>query len=158
MRFVELPHTRSPVEHEAGQWLLGIQAGERAAFRQLYYGYYEPLSRFISLVTSDPEHVEEWMQKTFLTVWYRAADFTVDCAVLTWMLGLGCEFILSLSEPLFDFRGTSGSAEMSGLKGGCEFRCDASRAQNNPRADPSAEVLSGGNRVHYAEHDRHRQP
>jgi RNA polymerase sigma-70 factor, ECF subfamily len=100
MLFSEVPDIRSPVERDAVRWILGVQVGERVAFEHLYYGYYEHLDRFVSLVVSNAEHVEERIHKIFLMVWYRAAEFRAECTVLAWLLGLSCEALLNPSDTL----------------------------------------------------------
>jgi RNA polymerase sigma-70 factor, ECF subfamily len=100
MLFSEAHNIRSPVECDAIRWILGVQVGERAAFQHLYFSYYEQLDRFVSLVMSDAEHVEERIHKIFMMAWYRAAEFRAECTVLTWLLGLSCEVLLNTSDLL----------------------------------------------------------
>ncbi len=100
MLFSEVPEIWSPVECDALRWILGVQVGERAAFEHLYYGYYERLDRFVSLVVSNTEHVEERIHAIFLMAWYRAAQFRAECTVLAWLLGLSCEVLLNPSDLL----------------------------------------------------------
>jgi RNA polymerase sigma-70 factor, ECF subfamily len=100
MFFSEAHSIRSPVECDAVRWILGVQVGERAAFQHLYLGYYEHLDRFVSLVLSDAEYVEERIQTIFMMAWYRAAEFRAECTVLAWLLRLSCEVLLNTSDLL----------------------------------------------------------
>ena len=65
-----------------------IVAGDREAFRQLYYNYYARLGRFLARVIRNHDDAEEVIQDTLMTVWQHADDFRGTARVSTWIFGI----------------------------------------------------------------------
>jgi RNA polymerase sigma-70 factor (ECF subfamily) len=65
-----------------------ISCADRAAFQQLYTGYYPRLARFLTRVMRRHEDLEEVINDTFLIVWQRAGDYRGASRVSTWILGI----------------------------------------------------------------------
>ncbi len=58
------------------------------AFEALYRIYHPRLHRFLGLVTPRTTIVEEALNDTMLVVWRRAASFTGECKVSTWIFAI----------------------------------------------------------------------
>lgn len=65
-----------------------IDAGDRAAFRQLFLAYHRRLSRFLGRLTSDAQLIEELINDTMLVVWRKAGDFGARSRLSTWIFGI----------------------------------------------------------------------
>lgn len=65
-----------------------INAGDRAAFRQLFLGYHRRLSRFLGQLTGDAQLIEELINDTMLVVWRKAGDFGARSRLSTWIFGI----------------------------------------------------------------------
>ena len=58
------------------------------AFEALYRIYHPLLDRFLGLVTPRPTIVEEALNDTMLVVWRRAATYSGECKVSTWIFAI----------------------------------------------------------------------
>jgi RNA polymerase sigma-70 factor (ECF subfamily) len=65
-----------------------IKAGDRAAFKELYFVYHARLARFLTRITARYDVAEEIINDTFWIVWDRAKDFRNASQVSTWIMGI----------------------------------------------------------------------
>ena len=79
------PASRDPTDLEL---LRRVQAGDRLAFRQLFFGYYRRLSRFLARLTNDQQLAEEIINDTLMVVWRGAERFDARSRVSTWIFGI----------------------------------------------------------------------
>ena len=86
--------------------LLGrIAGGDRAAFEQLYRGYFSRLSRFIGRMTRNATLIEEIVNDTMLVVWQKAETFDGSCKPSTWI------FAIAYRKTLKGLRGSDDPVE-----------------------------------------------
>jgi len=64
------------------------------AFEALYRIYHPRLDRFLGLVTPRPTIVEEALNDTMLVVWRRAATYSGECKVSTWIFAIAYRTVL----------------------------------------------------------------
>lgn len=64
------------------------------AFEALYRIYHPRLDRFLRLVTPRPTIVEEALNDTMLVVWRRAATYSGECKVSTWIFAIAYRTVL----------------------------------------------------------------
>jgi RNA polymerase sigma factor (sigma-70 family) len=81
-----------------------IEAGDRAAFTQLYRAYFPRLARFLDRMTRNPGLIEEIINDTLLVVWQRAGSFNHSSKVSTWIFAIAyrkaLKGIRDLDEPV----------------------------------------------------------
>ena len=65
-----------------------VVARDLRAFESLYRIYHPRLDRFLGLVTPRPTIVEEALNDTMLVVWRRAATYSGECKVSTWIFAI----------------------------------------------------------------------
>ena len=65
-----------------------VVARDLRAFEALYRIYHPRLDRFLGLVTPRPTIVEEAVNDTMLVVWRRAATYSGECKVSTWIFAI----------------------------------------------------------------------
>ena len=65
-----------------------IAGGDRAAFETLYRGYFPRLTRFLERVMRRPQAVEEVLNDAMLVVWRKAASFSGESKVSTWIFAI----------------------------------------------------------------------
>jgi RNA polymerase sigma-70 factor (ECF subfamily) len=101
-------HQRSP-RGQAGdandvRLIAAIEAGDKAAFAQLYRAYFPRLVRFLDRMTRDAALIEEIINDTLLVVWQRADSFNHSSKVSTWIFSIAyrkaLKGIRSLDEPV----------------------------------------------------------
>ena len=68
--------------------LARVAAGDRAAFETLYRRYFPRLHRFLDRMTRRPHLVDEALNDTMLVVWRKAASFTAQSQVSTWVFAI----------------------------------------------------------------------
>jgi RNA polymerase sigma-70 factor (ECF subfamily) len=69
--------------------LLGrVAAGDRLAFETLYRGYFPRLTRFLERLMRRPQVVEEVLNDAMLVVWRKAASFSGQSKVSTWIFAI----------------------------------------------------------------------
>jgi RNA polymerase sigma-70 factor (ECF subfamily) len=71
-----------------------IVARDPRAFEALYRIYHPRLDRFLGLVTPRPTIVEEALNDTMLVVWRRAATYTGECKLSTWIFAIAYRTVL----------------------------------------------------------------
>jgi RNA polymerase sigma-70 factor (ECF subfamily) len=79
---------RASNDREDSDWLLGIRAGDTAAFSRFYTAYRSRLSRFVSRFVDSQETIEEIVNDSFMVVWFHAGDFRAESKVSTWIFGI----------------------------------------------------------------------
>ena len=81
-----------------------VVARDLRAFEALYRIYHPRLDRFLGLVTPRPTIVEEALNDTMLVVWRRAATYSGECKVSTWIFAIAYRTALkalrSQDEPV----------------------------------------------------------
>jgi len=65
-----------------------IAAGDRVAFETLYRGYFPRLTRFLERLMRRPQAVEEVLNDAMLVVWHKAASFSGQSKVSTWIFAI----------------------------------------------------------------------
>ena len=68
--------------------LARIEARDRAALRELYLQYYQPLLRFLYRITGQLELSQECINDVMLVVWEKAHTFGGRSLVSTWIMGI----------------------------------------------------------------------
>lgn len=76
-----------------------IEAGDRAAFKQLFLGYHRRLSRFLGRLTSDAQLIEELIDDTMLVVWRKAGEFGARSRLSTWIFGIAYRLAMKRLAP-----------------------------------------------------------
>ena len=71
-----------------------VVAGDLRAFEALYRIYHPRLDRFLGLVTSRSTIVEEALNDTMLVVWRRAATYSGESKVSTWIFAIAYRTVL----------------------------------------------------------------
>jgi len=71
-----------------------IVARDPRAFETLYRIYHARLDRFLGLVTPRPTIVEEALNDTMHVVWRRAATYTGECKLSTWIFAIAYRTVL----------------------------------------------------------------
>ena len=86
--------------------LARIAQGDRAAFERLYRVYLPRLTRFLQQLTRRPQAVEEAINDTMLVVWRKAATYTSESKVSTWIFAIayrrGLKLLKRFDEPVAD--------------------------------------------------------
>ena len=95
---------RASNDREDSDWLLGIRAGDTAAFARLYTAYRSRLSRFVSRFVDSHETIGEIVNDSFMVVWFRAGDFRAESKVRIrlpmWNCRTGCSTRCGHSFPI----------------------------------------------------------
>jgi len=83
-----------------------IARGDRSAFDRLYRAYLPRLARFLQQVTRRPQAIEEVVNDTMLVVWRKAATYTSESKVSTWIFAIayrrGLKLVKRFDEPVAD--------------------------------------------------------
>jgi len=83
-----------------------IARGDRSAFDRLYRAYLPRLARFLQQVTRRPQAIEEVVNDTMLVVWRKAATYTNESKVSTWIFAIayrrGLKLLKRFDEPVAD--------------------------------------------------------
>jgi len=118
--------------------LARVAAGDRVAFETLYRRYFPRLHRFLERMTRRPHLVEEALNDTMLVVWRKAASFTAQSQVSTWVFAIAYRKALKamqrFDEPVADDDDDEESA------GGMAQRQSEDHAQS-PFPAPDAALL-----------------
>ena len=84
--------------------LARIAQGDRSAFERLYRAYLPRLTRFLRQLTRRPQAVEEAINDTMLVVWRRAASYSSESKVSTWIFAIayrrGLKILKRFDEPI----------------------------------------------------------
>jgi RNA polymerase sigma-70 factor (ECF subfamily) len=67
------------------QWVLRIQEGDRDAFREMYYAYYDKLCAFAAEYVGSMDRARDVVQEVFLTLWERRADWTLHGSLTSYL-------------------------------------------------------------------------
>jgi RNA polymerase sigma-70 factor (ECF subfamily) len=73
-----------------------IGHGDRAALRELYVSYYQPLLRFIYRVTGRLDLAQEGVNDVMMVVWRSSESFAHRSSVSTWIMGIAYRKALKL--------------------------------------------------------------
>jgi RNA polymerase sigma factor (sigma-70 family) len=96
-----------------------IARGDRNAFERLYRAYLPRLTRFLQQLTRRPQAVEEAINDTMLVVWRKAASYTSESKVSTWIFAIayrrGLKVLTRFDEPVAD-EGSWTHADESGIE------------------------------------------
>ncbi len=68
--------------------LAAVAAYDKAAFEQLYRGYYGRLTRFLERMTRRPQLIDEILDDTMMVVWSKAATFNGASRPSTWIFAI----------------------------------------------------------------------
>lgn len=68
--------------------LAAVAAYDKAAFEQLYRGYYGRLTRFLERMTRSPQLIDEILDDTMMVVWSKAATFNGTSRPSTWIFAI----------------------------------------------------------------------
>src|SRR5258706_10519929 len=106
--------------------LARVAAGDRAAFETLYRRYFPRLHRFLERMTRRPHLVEEALNDTMLVVWRKAASFSGQSQVSTWVFAIAYRKALKamqrFDDPIADDdddeNGFANGAQQQGEDGG----------------------------------------
>jgi RNA polymerase sigma-70 factor (ECF subfamily) len=83
-----------------------IARGDRNAFERLYRAYLPRLTRFLHQLTRRPQAVEEAINDTMLVVWRKAASYSSESKVSTWIFAIayrrGLKVLTRFDEPVAD--------------------------------------------------------
>ncbi|MGZ3183707.1 MAG: sigma-70 family RNA polymerase sigma factor [Telluria sp.] len=82
------PAGMPPAEANEVALLARAEAGDRAAFTQLYRAYFPRLARFLDRMTRNAALIEEVINDTMLVVWQRADSFNHTSKVSTWIFAI----------------------------------------------------------------------
>ena len=97
------------------------QAGDRAAFRQLYEEHVERIYALCLRLTGDPEEAMEGTQDAFVRAWGKLGTFRGEAAFSTWLHRLAVNVVLA-------GRRSAGRRER---------RAEAAAAESGPRVVPA---------------------
>lgn len=75
-----------------------VAAGDRVAFKRLYFEHYDTLCQFIGRVTRRSDLSEDILNETMLVVWQKAAEFRGNSKVSTWIFGIAYRKALKALE------------------------------------------------------------
>ena len=75
-----------------------IAHGDRAALRELYVSYHQPLLRFILRITAERGLAQEGVNDVMLIVWRNSESFRGRSKVSTWLMGIAYKRALRLLE------------------------------------------------------------
>jgi len=98
----------APATGDAGEvdLIARIARGDRSAFDRLYRAYLPRLARFLQQVTRRPQAIEEVVNDTMLVVWRKAASYTSESKVSTWIFAIayrrGLKLLKRFDEPVAD--------------------------------------------------------
>lgn len=83
-----------------------VARGDRDAFERLYRAYLPRLTRFLQQVMRRTSVVEEAINDTMLVVWRKAATYSGDSKVSTWIFAIayrrGLKLLKRFDEPVSD--------------------------------------------------------
>jgi len=83
-----------------------VATGDRIAFERLYRAYLPRLTRFLQQLTRRPQAVEEAINDTMLVVWRKAARYSNESKVSTWIFAIayrrGLKLLKQFDEPVAD--------------------------------------------------------
>ncbi|HUL67259.1 MAG TPA: sigma-70 family RNA polymerase sigma factor [Burkholderiaceae bacterium] len=83
-----------------------VARGDRDAFERLYRSYLPRLTRFLQQVMRRTSVVEEAINDTMLVVWRKAATYSGDSKVSTWIFAIayrrGLKLLKRFDEPVSD--------------------------------------------------------
>jgi len=100
------PSPRRSADAHDQSLMASIVARDLRAFEALYRIYHPRLARFLGLVTPRPTIIEEALNDTMLVVWRRAATYSGECKVSTWIFAIAYRTALKAlhryDEPLAD--------------------------------------------------------
>jgi len=86
--------------------LARIAQGDRAAFERLYRAYLPRLTRFLQQLTRRQQAVEEAINDTMLVVWRKAARYSSQSKVSTWIFAIayrrGLKLLKRFDDPVVD--------------------------------------------------------
>lgn len=74
-------------ESQDRQWLLGIAAGDAAAFEALFRTYHEPLCRYAARQVACPETASDLVQNVFERLWRKRTRLHVQTTVRAYLYG-----------------------------------------------------------------------
>ena len=98
------PSPRRSADAHDQSLMASIVARDLRAFEALYRIYHPRLARFLGLVTPRPTIIEEALNDTMLVVWRRAATYSGECKVSTWIFAIAYRTALKAlrtqDEPL----------------------------------------------------------
>jgi RNA polymerase sigma factor (sigma-70 family) len=84
--------------------LAQVARGDRLAFERLYRAYLPRLTRFLQQVTRRPHAIEEVVNDTMLVVWRKAATYSTESKVSTWIFAIayrrGLKLLKRFDEPV----------------------------------------------------------
>ena len=84
--------------------LAQVARGDRRAFERLYRAYLPRLTRFLQQVTRRPHAIEEVVNDTMLVVWRKAATYSTESKVSTWIFAIayrrGLKLLKRFDEPV----------------------------------------------------------
>jgi RNA polymerase sigma factor (sigma-70 family) len=80
--------SQSPGDTEDAELIRRICLSDRIAFETLYRKYYQRVFRFSYRMTRHLDQVEEIINDVMFVVWNKAASFTHEAKVSTWILGI----------------------------------------------------------------------
>src|SRR5262252_7264019 len=106
------PNEPSPLGSSAAQLtsssqeaelLARVAEGDREAFECLYRAYLPRLTRFLQQLTRRQQAVEEAINDTMLVVWRKAARYSNESKVSTWIFAIsyrrGLKLLKRFDEP-----------------------------------------------------------
>src|SRR4029079_453288 len=88
------PSPRRSADAHDQSLMASIVARDLRAFEALYRIYHPRLARFLGLVTPRPTIIEEALNDTMLVVWRRAATYSGECKVSTWIFAIAYRTVL----------------------------------------------------------------
>lgn len=79
-------------------WIARAKEGQQKAFHALYSANVTPLYRFLKQFSSQPDQVEEWVQRAFIKAFEHVRSFDGRSKFSSWL------FRLALNEMRMDWR------------------------------------------------------
>jgi RNA polymerase sigma-70 factor (ECF subfamily) len=98
--------THAAASTNEAELLSRVARGDRDAFERLYRSYLPRLTRFLQQVMRRTSVVEEAINDTMLVVWRKAATYSGDSKVSTWIFAIayrrGLKLLKRFDEPVSD--------------------------------------------------------
>src|SRR6185295_13778163 len=111
-----------------------VVARDLRAFEALYRIYHPRLDRFLGLVTPRPTIVEEALNDTMLVVWRRAATYSGECKVSTWIFAIAYRTVLKALRTQDEPVDAGAADELASEDAAPSRRRSASRRRRRSRA------------------------